>query len=152
MHVGFRCFIVVTSFFWHPLHVILVFKCIFLFFLPSAHRNLFASLCASLLKSFRPFTLLNLFVFLPAISLSRRIYKLVSTMLPFLPINPPSLSICSNRSNNFRAPSLPSLSQCCLKSQIVRRIRYRLPGMQSQKYHETKSIPHLNSHSSSLRP
>ena len=23
------------------------------------------------------------------------------------------------------------------------RIRYRLPGMQSQKYHETKSIPHL---------
>jgi hypothetical protein len=144
-HVGFRRFVVRHQlFFGIHFHVILVSKVHLIVLICPAHIAIFLPhFCASLLKSFRPFPLLDLFVFLPAISLLRRIHKSGIHDTP-LPPYQPSLGQHLLKSLEQLPGTIPAIPfQCLLEIPDRSRIRYRVSGMQSQKYHETKSIPHL---------
>jgi hypothetical protein len=140
VHAGFCCFKVSHQlFFGIHFHVILVSKCIFLFFFAQRASQSFCrpfALLSSNPSGLLP--LLDLFVLLPAISLSRRIHKTA------LPLYQPSLSQQLLKSLEQLPGTIPAISfQCLLEIPVRSRIRYRVSGMQSQKYQETKSIPHL---------
>jgi hypothetical protein len=113
------------------------------FFAQCASQSFCRPFALTFLKPFRSFSPLDLFVFLTAISLARRIHKTGIHDTP-LPPYQPSLGQHLLKSLEQLPGTIPAiLFQRLLDIPDRSRIRYSFSGMQTQKYHETKSIPYL---------
>ena len=145
MHVGSRCFILRNQLFLGiHFHVILVpIVRLVVLLRPTRIAVFLPPLCASFLKSFRPFPFLDLLVFLPVVALARHLHKtrIHDTALP--PYQP---SLGEDLVKPLEQPrgAIPAIPfQRLLEVPNRPGIRYRIPGMQPQKIHETKPIPYL---------
>ena len=140
MHVGYRCFILRYQLFLgiHFYEILVPIVRLVVLLRPPRITIFLPPFCASLLKPFRSFSLLDLFVLLTAISLARLIQDTP------LPPYQPSLGQHLLKSLEQLPGTIPAiLFQRLLDIPDRSRIRYSFSGMQTQKYHETKSIPYL---------